>query len=80
MHLINLNGSYNRDTLGHISILLIFTPIYSYSLYMRYYEKWSEIARGDSTIFRGKSSYLVIIQFKCSLYRKWSWMIPSCPL
>ena len=46
---INLYGSYNEDTLGLFSIRLIFTPINSYGLYMRYYEKWSEIARGDST-------------------------------
>ena len=47
---INLYGSYNEDTLGLFSIRLIFTPINSYGLYMRYYEKWSEIARADSTI------------------------------
>ena len=46
---INLYGSYNEDTLGLFSIRLIFTPINSYGLYMRYYEKWSEIARADST-------------------------------
>ena len=46
---INLYGSYNEDTLGLFSIWLIFTPINSYGLYMRYYEKWSEIARADSS-------------------------------
>ena len=46
---INLYGSYNEDTLGLFSIRLIFTPINSYGLYIRYYEKWSEIARRDST-------------------------------
>ena len=45
---INLYGSYSGDTLGHFSIPLIFTSIYSYGLYMRYRKKWSEIARGDS--------------------------------
>ena len=48
---INLYGSYNEDTLGLFSIRLIFTPINSYGLYMRYYEKWSEIARTDSINF-----------------------------
>ena len=47
---INLYGSYKGDTLGHFSIWLIFRPIYSYSLYMRYYEKWSEIARPHSML------------------------------
>ena len=40
----NQYGSYDEDTLGLFSIRFIFPPINLYSLYMRYYEKWSEIA------------------------------------
>ena len=73
INLINLYGSYNEDTLGLFSIRLIFTPISSYGLYMRYYEKWSEIASRDSTQLVFLIIYLIyldasdIISFKMSI-------------